>query len=457
MASQGLFTQGITVDDLLKKRSIRSQQQQQLMADQAAQGARDPQRARMGSMFGSIIGKALGDNAGGADSEMEKLKASNAQQAALQQESLAVSSGTIAEKRAFIAKIAPIYPEYAQDLNDKVNLQQATDAKTQADKTAEDAALKLAADKYAKSQARKDAVVAKDDLAASVASEERIMLEEEAAKAVVRSQNNAIAMLGPDVDAGLVNAIKSGDKEVLKFAWARVTDKHEDGDDAREVARIYGEGYEVGTDLNKKKLKEKFESSGVTTTVNVNTGTKEAVDADGFQLLSKPQHSKMQESLVSTDNTLKKLQTIKDKFDPDHFGLYGEGGAELGGLLDYVGFGTDTPVVGGIVEFGAERNLVQSQIGRLFNVYRKEVTGAAAAVAELAAIEKVYLNSKKGPAATLVMINDLLRITTETQALQRETLERGIRVAAPKDWDSASAAAVRAAWRAANPTGVENQ
>ena len=86
MASQGLFTQGITVDDLLKKRSIRSQQQQQLMADQAAQGARDPQRARMGSMFGSIIGKALGDNAGGADSEMEKLKASNAQQESLQQQ-----------------------------------------------------------------------------------------------------------------------------------------------------------------------------------------------------------------------------------------------------------------------------------------------------------------------------------------------------------------------------------
>ena len=86
MASQGLFTQGITVDDLLKQRRVRSQQQQQLMANQAAQGARDPQRARMGSMFGSIIGKALGDNAGGADSEMEQLKAANAQQESLQQQ-----------------------------------------------------------------------------------------------------------------------------------------------------------------------------------------------------------------------------------------------------------------------------------------------------------------------------------------------------------------------------------
>ena len=80
MAYQGLFTQGLSVDDLLKQRRVRSQAQQQQMADNAAQGARDPQRARMGSMFGSILGRALGNNAGGADAEMEKLKAKQAQQ-----------------------------------------------------------------------------------------------------------------------------------------------------------------------------------------------------------------------------------------------------------------------------------------------------------------------------------------------------------------------------------------
>lgn len=86
MAYQGLFTQGITVDDLLKQRSVRSQAQQQQMMNDAAQGARDPQRARMGSMFGSILGRALGDNAGGADEERAKLEAKNAQQQAMQQQ-----------------------------------------------------------------------------------------------------------------------------------------------------------------------------------------------------------------------------------------------------------------------------------------------------------------------------------------------------------------------------------
>ena len=94
MASQGLFTQGITVDDLLKQRRVRSQANQQQMMDAAAQGARDPQRARMGSMFGSIIGKALGDNAGGADSEMEAAAARDTSKAGLVSEYAKAASGT---------------------------------------------------------------------------------------------------------------------------------------------------------------------------------------------------------------------------------------------------------------------------------------------------------------------------------------------------------------------------
>ena len=124
MASQGLFTQGITVDDLLKQRRVRSQQQQQLMANQAAQGARDPQRARMGSMFGSIIGKALGENAGGADSEMEKLEASNAQKQQFQGSyGELMSSGTPEQlKQGAQAFYKAGYITEAGDLNNAANV-----------------------------------------------------------------------------------------------------------------------------------------------------------------------------------------------------------------------------------------------------------------------------------------------------------------------------------------------
>jgi len=86
MAYQGLFTQGPTVDDLLQKRNKRQQDMQQQLMNDAAQGARDPQRARMGSMFGSIIGRALGNNAGGTDTERAKLEARNLQQKEMQKE-----------------------------------------------------------------------------------------------------------------------------------------------------------------------------------------------------------------------------------------------------------------------------------------------------------------------------------------------------------------------------------
>lgn len=447
MAMQGLFTQGPSVQDILAKRN-KSQfdLQQQLMA-QASQGAREPAKMRAVSLLGSSLGRALGGAMGGQDEELEKREAAIAQQKSLQQEALTVSRGTIAEKRAFIDKIAPIYPEYAQDLNDRVNQEQADQAQKLADKAATDAALALTASKYGTAQQEKKQKKLEDDLVASVEAEAIIMEEMQVEKDLVTSQNNAIDMLGPNADKGLVKSIQSGDKEALKIGWKRITDREAEGNDAREVARIYGEGYEVGTDLNKKKLREKFEKSGGTT-VTVYTGEREAVDNDGYQYLSKTQHSKMQEDLISTDKQLTKLQTIKDKFDPKHFGAYGEGRAAWGGFLDYMGIDEETYMGGDTVAFAAKRNLSQAEIGQLFNVYRKEVTGAAAAVAELASIEKVYLNSKKGPAATLVMLDALIRVAAETQSMQRETLKRGIRVSATTDPLQMSDAEVIAAYNA---------
>lgn len=122
MASNGLFTQGLSIDDLLAKRNQRSQEQQRQMADYAAQGARDPQRARMGSMFGSIIGRAMGNNAqGGAqDSEMEKLKATESRRQELVGENMQAAKGSSAAMFAH-AKVLQQqnYTQAARDMNIK--------------------------------------------------------------------------------------------------------------------------------------------------------------------------------------------------------------------------------------------------------------------------------------------------------------------------------------------------
>ena len=101
MATQqaGLFTQGPSVDDLLQQRNKRSMDLQQSLMQQAAQGSRTPAKARAISLLGSSLGRALGGAVGGQDTEMEKLKARNATQQAMQQQySQALVQGTPEEQ-----------------------------------------------------------------------------------------------------------------------------------------------------------------------------------------------------------------------------------------------------------------------------------------------------------------------------------------------------------------------
>ena len=84
--TQGLFTQGPSVDDLLQQRNKRATDLQQSLMNNAAQGARDPARAKAVSFLGSSLGRALGGAMSGGDQELEKLKAQNAEQKRLQGE-----------------------------------------------------------------------------------------------------------------------------------------------------------------------------------------------------------------------------------------------------------------------------------------------------------------------------------------------------------------------------------
>lgn len=86
MATQGLFTQGPSVEDLLAKRNKRSFDLQQTLMQQAAQGARDPAKAQAISLLGSSLGRAIaGSMGGGKDAEVEKIQAQQAAQKTAQQ------------------------------------------------------------------------------------------------------------------------------------------------------------------------------------------------------------------------------------------------------------------------------------------------------------------------------------------------------------------------------------
>ena len=84
MAQQGLFTQLPSVDELLQQRNKRATDLQQTLMTNAAQGARDPAKARAVSFLGSALGRALGDSMGGEDKIMAERKADIEQQTEMQ-------------------------------------------------------------------------------------------------------------------------------------------------------------------------------------------------------------------------------------------------------------------------------------------------------------------------------------------------------------------------------------
>jgi hypothetical protein len=321
----------------------------------------------MGSMFGSILGRALGDNAGGVDEEMEKLKAANASKVDLR----ARMAEAVTNRSNPVGKL-----ELAKDLMDGGNVQEAGQI------------LQLLDNIKKESQ---------DAIALSVARE-----EEEKEQAAQQEADNALAnSLEGKIPEQIITAIRNGDEDARSYGYKNLGDQHSSL--AKKIFEAYGEGYEVGSPLNQKIMQEQMNKDG-STNVTVN------LPSDGKQELNTAQKSALQSKLVSTKDQLQTLDRIGSNFNDDYFTYEGAAYAKVGAFFDKLGDKKDTPVLGGAVDYNTGRVTQIAQIDMLFNQYRKEITGAAAAVAELEALKKSYLNADRGPEATKAMIVTLQEI-----------------------------------------------
>ena len=115
MAQQGLFTQGLSVDDLLQQRNKSATDLQQQLMQNAAQGARDPAKAQAVSFLGSSLGRALGSAVGGEDEILAKRQAEIDAQKTMQQDYATSSQGTGATQKALAERLmkAGFYQEAA--------------------------------------------------------------------------------------------------------------------------------------------------------------------------------------------------------------------------------------------------------------------------------------------------------------------------------------------------------
>ena len=105
MAQQGLFTEQTSVDDLLAQRNKSATDLQQTLMNNAAQGARDPAKAKAVSFLGSALGRALGDSMSGADDQLNERRASLAAQESMQKDYASSATGTGAEQKALAERL----------------------------------------------------------------------------------------------------------------------------------------------------------------------------------------------------------------------------------------------------------------------------------------------------------------------------------------------------------------
>lgn len=158
------------------------------------------------------------------------------------------------------------------------------------------------------------------------------------------------------------------------------------------------------------------------------------------QKLTKGARTAAQKSLQNAEQQVKNVERLRTSFDREFLTRRGkikaflareaarsEGlpgiGAAARSIADAAG--ADNKFLEGFTRF-------TQQIEQVFNAYRKEITGAAAAVAELDRLKKAVLNADNSPPEFEAALNLFEETLQEGIQIKRELLRKGIRVGSPE-------------------------
>ena len=192
--------------------------------------------------------------------------------------------------------------------------------------------------------------------------------------------------------------------------------------------------YSVNPNNPSDRLRIGEAKAGEGTEVNV------TINEEGKQDPTKTQRTKLQTQVLDSEKTLVKLRKIGDDLDDSFLTYQGKLGAGAGSMLDQLGVSKDTPLIGGAVKHAAEARAFKNQVQQHFNAYRKEITGAAAAVAELDRLEQSFLTDKNmGPETFKTVLSQMEGIYVDGIEELKTVLREGIDVSAAFDPSNAVA------------------
>lgn len=111
---------------------------------------------------------------------------------------------------------------------------------------------------------------------------------------------------------------------------------------------------------------------------------------EGNQQLARPVIAQQQEKLIAEKEQLLALQHVNELAKPEQFGLEGKAKSAFWGTVGAINPGWVPKDA--VTEQNIRRQML-NEAGQLFNAYRREVTGAAASVQELASLGKTFMNT----------------------------------------------------------------
>jgi len=179
------------------------------------------------------------------------------------------------------------------------------------------------------------------------------------------------------------------------------------------------------TKMHQKEMRELKRQGKDQSIVNVGGPT---VVMPGAQGLDKKNARDAQKNIIGGMKTVTMLEAVSRSYDPEFLTFYGQGKQMLTRLKEKAGAKLSPEERDSLGKYSRFRQNVEQH----FNQYRKEITGAAAAVQELDRLKKSMFNTDNSPTEFESMFNEYQGQSKRGVRIYQHVLRRGVPIGSPE-------------------------
>lgn len=146
--------------------------------------------------------------------------------------------------------------------------------------------------------------------------------------------------------------------------------------------------------------------------------------------LTKPTANLIQKDIAEGKVSRAMLRRVEENYKKDFLTLQGKVKGAFNWAMDKVDVSSKEGKA-----FLAAKTKFDIGVNQAFNLYRRWVTGAAAAQSELEALQKAYINTKDSPTEFMAKLTELYNVGQRIEAVRAEMLQNGLDPNDPNEFD----------------------